>query len=225
MTLRAFDYQTAAGPAAEERTHVMAMNRGSRTLGVAWLVAGLLAAAPARAEAPADKAPAPLADAGHTGLSKLPAGTKNLVEVLTASGEFTQTLEAIKTAGMTDTLRGRGPYTLFAPTDDAWHKLSSGARADLLKDGKRLKAVLVYHMVAARIPAIDVAKLRNVKTLSGLPVPIEGEGSLRVGGAKLTRPDLVATNGVVHGIDTVVMPRERSSGKRDKAASAPKPSP
>lgn len=198
----------------------MAMNC-STTLAAAWLAAGLLAAAPVRAEAPADKTATPvLGDAGHTGLSKLPAGTKNIVEVLTAAGEFTQLLEAIKTAGMTDTLRGRGPYTLFAPTDDAWHKLSSGARADLLKDGKRLKAVLVYHVVAARIPAIDVAKLRNVKTLSGLPVPIEGEGTLRVGGAKVTRPDLVATNGVVHGIDTVVMPRERSSSKRDKAAAA-----
>lgn len=124
-----------------------------------------------------------------------------------AAGNFTTWVAAIKTAGLTDTLTGRGPFTVFAPTDEAFKKLPAGALDALLKDTAKLKAIMNYHVVTGHVLAKDM-KAGEVMTVQGSPLTaVLSSSGVQVNGARVKQADITATNGVVHAIDAVIMPR------------------
>src|SRR5580704_13407540 len=125
------------------------------------------------------------------------APTKNIVDTAIAAGNFTTLVAGIKTAGLTDMLKGRGPFTIFAPTDEAFKKLPSGALDALLKDTAKLKAVLSYHVVTGHVRAKDL-KSGEVMTVQGSPLTaVVSSSGVQVNGARVTKVDLVATNGII----------------------------
>lgn len=133
--------------------------------------------------------------------------TQNIVELASANPEFSTLVTAIKTAGLVDTLSAPGPYTVFAPTNDAFAKLPAGTLENLLKNPEQLKAVLTYHVVAGNVKAADVVKLTSATTVNGKAVPITVTGEIvNVGPAQVTKTDIAATNGTIHVIDTVLVP-------------------
>src|ERR1700733_1623662 len=135
------------------------------------------------------------------------APAKNIVDTAIGAGNFTTLAAGIKAAGLTDMLAGKGPFTVFAPTDEAFRKLPTGAVDALLKDSTKLKAVLNYHVIAGHVSAKDM-KSGDVMTLQGSPLTaVVASSEVQVNGAHVKRPDLVATNGVIHAIDTVIMPK------------------
>jgi len=145
--------------------------------------------------------------AGQTAGNTQAAPAKNIVDTALAAGNFTSFAAAAKTAGLTDRLGEKGPFTVFAPTDEAFKKLPSGAYDTLLKDPTKLKSVLSYHVVAGQFKAKDL-KPGEVMTLQESPLTAAVSGSeVRVNEARVTQADLIATNGVIHGIDTVIMPK------------------
>jgi uncharacterized surface protein with fasciclin (FAS1) repeats len=132
---------------------------------------------------------------------------KTIIETAVDAGKFTTLLSALEAAALTETLRGAGPYTVFAPTDEAFKKLQPGALDALLKNAGQLKSILTYHVVAGRIPAKDI-KAGDVKTLEGAPLVAAMQGSeVTVNGAKVVQRDIAASNGIIHVIDTVIMPK------------------
>jgi uncharacterized surface protein with fasciclin (FAS1) repeats len=133
---------------------------------------------------------------------------KNIVDTAIAAGNFTTFAAGVKAAGMTDALSAKGPFTVFAPTDEAFAKLPSGAWQTLLKDSAKLKAVLNYHIVSGHFRARDV-KSGEVMTLQGSSLTAAAETpEVRVNEARVTQPDLAATNGIVHAIDAVILPKD-----------------
>ena len=135
------------------------------------------------------------------------AATKNIVDTAIAAGNFTTLVAGIKAAGLTDTLAGKGPFTVFAPTDEAFKKLPSGALDALLKDTAKLKAVLSYHLVAGRVLAQDF-KSGETMTVQGSPLTaVVSSTDMQVNGAHVKQRDITASNGVIHVIDAVIMPR------------------
>ena len=141
------------------------------------------------------------------GVTSLTAASKNIVDAVSAAGNFTTLLAAIKTAGLADKLTGKGPFTVFAPTDEAFKKLPPGALEALLKDFAKLNAVLSYHVVAGQVWAKDM-KSGDVITLQGDPLTASVSTSgVHVNGAHVKQADIAATNGVVHAIDAVIMPK------------------
>jgi uncharacterized surface protein with fasciclin (FAS1) repeats len=135
------------------------------------------------------------------------APTKNIVDTVIAAGHFTTLAAAINAAGLTAELTAKGPFTVFAPTDEAFKKLPAGAYDSLLKDTGKLKAVLNYHVVSGYFMARDV-KSGEVATAQGTPLTVVVSSSdLRVNGARVTKADIVATNGIVHAIDAVILPK------------------
>lgn len=132
---------------------------------------------------------------------------KNIVDTAIEAGSFTTLAAALKAAGLTDMLSRQGPFTVFAPTDQAFKKLAKGAVDALLKDSAKLKAVLNYHMIAGRVTVRDM-KSGDVMTLQGSPLTaVVSSSDVQVNGAHVKRADLVATNGVIHAIDAVIMPK------------------
>ncbi len=133
--------------------------------------------------------------------------SKDLVETAIAAGNFNTLLAGIKAAGLTETLKGKGPFTVFAPTDEAFKKLPAGALDALLKDTAKLKAVMSYHVVARHIESKDV-KSGELVTVQGstLTAAVSSSG-VQVNGARVKQADMAATNGVIHAIDTVIMPK------------------
>jgi uncharacterized surface protein with fasciclin (FAS1) repeats len=132
---------------------------------------------------------------------------KTIIDTATDAGKFTTLLNALKAAGFTQTLRGTDPYTVFAPTDEAFKRLAPGALNALLKDTKKLKAVLSYHIVSGTVAATDV-KAGDIKTLEGTPLLAAlVDGKVTVNGAKVVQADIDASNGVIHAIDAVIMPK------------------
>jgi uncharacterized surface protein with fasciclin (FAS1) repeats len=132
---------------------------------------------------------------------------KNIVDTAIAAGNFTIFTAGIKAAGLTDALAAKGPFTVFAPTDEAFRKLSSGAYDALLRDSVKLKAVLNYHVVKGHFMAGEV-KSGEVMTMQGSALTVLAASTdIRVNGARITRADLVATNGIVHAIDAVILPK------------------
>jgi uncharacterized surface protein with fasciclin (FAS1) repeats len=147
------------------------------------------------------------APAGEQAGTKHTAPAKNIVDTAIGAGNFTTLAAGFKAAGLTDTLAGKGPFTVFAPTDEAFKKLPAGAMDALLKDSAKLKAVLNYHVIAGHVSAKDM-KSGDVMTLQGSPLTaVVASSDVRVNGAHVRRADLVATNGVIHAIDTVIMPK------------------
>jgi uncharacterized surface protein with fasciclin (FAS1) repeats len=123
------------------------------------------------------------------------------------AGNFSTLAAGLKAAGLTDILSKKGPFTVFAPTDEAFKKLPAGAMDALLKDSTKLKAVLNYHVIAGHVSPRDM-KTGEVMTLQGSPLTAVVESSeVRVNGAHVRKEELVATNGVIHAIDAVIMPR------------------
>jgi uncharacterized surface protein with fasciclin (FAS1) repeats len=132
---------------------------------------------------------------------------QNIVETAIAAGNFTTFAAGVKAAGLTDALSAKGPFTVFAPTDEAFSKLPPGAWDGLLKDAGKLKAILNYHVVSGYFMAREV-KSGEVMTLQGSPLTAAASfAELRVNGARITQQDLAATNGIVHSIDAVILPR------------------
>jgi uncharacterized surface protein with fasciclin (FAS1) repeats len=134
---------------------------------------------------------------------------KDIVDTAVAAGSFKTLAAALEAAGLVDTLKGAGPFTVFAPTDEAFAKLPAGTVEGLLKDKPRLTAILTYHVVAGKVEAADVVKLDSAKTVNGKSVTIKVvDGKVHVDNATVTAADVQASNGVIHVIDTVLIPKE-----------------
>ena len=134
---------------------------------------------------------------------------KNIVDTAVAAGEFKTLAAALGAAGLIATVKGPGPFTVFAPTDAAFAKLPAGTVERLLKPENRdqLTAILTYHVVPGRVMAAEVVKLNEAKTLNGKMLKVTVKGStVMINDAKVTTTDIVASNGVIHVIDTVVLP-------------------
>ncbi|PVX24723.1 MAG: fasciclin [Candidatus Bathyarchaeum sp.] len=132
---------------------------------------------------------------------------KNIVETATAAGSFKNLVNAIKAAGLVDTLSGPGPFTVFAPNDAAFSKIPSRQLQDLLRDRKKLRSVLTYHVVNGRISSSDVSSIHSARTVQGQEVPIDSSRGVMVGDARVIQKDIRCSNGVIHVIDKVLMPR------------------
>jgi uncharacterized surface protein with fasciclin (FAS1) repeats len=145
-----------------------------------------------------------IAYAEHHGMKK------DIVDVAAENGSFNTLVAAIKAAGLVDTLKGEGPFTVFAPTDDAFAKLADGTVESLLKpeNKDKLVAILTYHVVAGKVMAADVVKLDSASTVQGQMVTIEvKDGNVMVNNASVIMTDVKASNGVIHVIDTVLLPK------------------
>jgi uncharacterized surface protein with fasciclin (FAS1) repeats len=147
---------------------------------------GMLTAAPARAQQP-----------------------KDIVDTAVAAGSFTTLAKALTAADLVATLKGPGPFTVFAPTDEAFAKLPAGTLDDLLKPENKtmLRRVLTYHVVPGKVMAADVAKVSSAKAVSGDTLAVKASGgTVMVDKARVVRTDIATSNGVIHVIDTVLLP-------------------
>ena len=136
--------------------------------------------------------------------------TKNIVDTAVEAGSFTTLAKALAAADLVGTLKGPGPFTVFAPTDEAFAKLPAGTLDNLLKpeNKDKLRRILTYHVVAGQVRAADVVKLQAAKAVSGdtLTVRVK-DGKVHVDDATVTKTDIQASNGVIHVIDTVILPK------------------
>ncbi len=137
-----------------------------------------------------------------------------IVDIAVADGRFETLVAAVQAAGLVDTLQGEGPFTVFAPTDDAFSALPEGTVAALLEDIPALTAILLYHVVAGDVRAADVVALESAVTVQGESVSISVEGdNVRINDALVVIADIVASNGVIHVIDAVLLPPENSPSR------------
>jgi len=135
---------------------------------------------------------------------------KDIVDTAVAAGSFKTLAAALKAAGLVDTLKGPGPFTVFAPTDEAFAKLPAGTVEDLLKPENKAKLtrILTYHVVSGKVMAADVMKMKTAKAVSGDTLTISTrDGGVMVNTAKVAKTDIAASNGVIHVIDTVIIPK------------------
>jgi uncharacterized surface protein with fasciclin (FAS1) repeats len=133
--------------------------------------------------------------------------SKNIVETAVAAGNFNTLAKALTEAGLVEELQKEGPFTVFAPTDEAFSKLPEGTLENLLKDKEALKKVLLYHVVSGKVMALDVINLQSATTLERNDVKIKTiDGNVMINNAKVIKADVVASNGVIHVIDTVLIP-------------------
>jgi uncharacterized surface protein with fasciclin (FAS1) repeats len=130
----------------------------------------------------------------------------DVVDTAVNAGSFGTLVSAIKAAGLVETLKGAGPFTVFAPTDAAFAKLPQGTVEGLLKDLPKLKKILTYHVVSGKVMAADVVKLKSATTVQGSDVKIDASNGVKVNDSTVTTPDVAADNGVIHIVDTVLMP-------------------
>ncbi|MBI1302812.1 MAG: fasciclin domain-containing protein [Phycisphaera sp.] len=175
--------------------------RSLTVLASAFLVSGAAFAASAQTAAPAK----PKAAA--------PAATKTIVETAIGAGSFNTLVAAVKAADLVETLSGPGPFTVFAPTDEAFAKLPAGTVESLLKPENKAKlaAILTYHVVPGKVMAADVVKLTNAGTAQGQRVDIAvKDGTVSVDGAKVVTTDIACSNGVIHVIDSVILPTDKN---------------
>jgi len=153
-------------------------------------------------------AAAPVAAQNYGSAESKKAETKNIVETAVAAGSFKTLAAALQAAGLVETLSGKGPFTVFAPTDEAFAKLPAGTVEALLKDKQKLTAILTYHVVAGNVPSSEVVKLTSAKTVNGQDVKIQVmDGKVMVNNAHVVKADVKASNGVIHVIDTVILPK------------------
>jgi uncharacterized surface protein with fasciclin (FAS1) repeats len=135
---------------------------------------------------------------------------KDIVDTAIAAGSFNTLAKALTAAGLVETLKGKGPFTVFAPTDDAFAKLPAGTLEDLLKpeNKEKLKSILTYHVVSGKLKAAAVIKLKTIKTVNDQELKITvKDGTVMVDNAKVTKTDIMCSNGVIHVIDAVVLPK------------------
>jgi uncharacterized surface protein with fasciclin (FAS1) repeats len=130
----------------------------------------------------------------------------NVVQTAISAGSFKTLVAAVQAAGLLEALSGPGPFTVFAPTDEAFAKLPAGAVEGLLKDIPKLQAVLKHHVVSGKMMASDVATKHSVKTLEGDDITIDTSDGVKVDEAHVVKADIDTDNGVIHVIDTVIMP-------------------
>lgn len=136
------------------------------------------------------------------------ASAADIVDTAVA-GKFNTLVAAVKAADLVDTLKGPGPFTVFAPTDEAFAKLPAGTLESLLKpeNKQKLQSILTYHVVPGKVMAKDVVKLKSAKTVEGRPVNVSTKGGgVRINDAMVTKADVAASNGVIHVVDTVILP-------------------
>ena len=152
--------------------------------------------------------PAPTAAAPSTAPSASAAMTKDIVETATEAGSFKTLLAAVKAAGLVETLQGKGPFTVFAPTDAAFAALPAGTLDGLLKDPAALKKILLYHVVSGSVRSDQVVGLTSATSVEGSPVAIAvKDGTVYLNdSAKVVTADVMASNGVIHVIDAVLLP-------------------
>lgn len=132
---------------------------------------------------------------------------KDIVDTAVDAGQFNTLVAAVQAAGLVDVLKGEGPFTVFAPTDEAFAKLPAGTVEALLQDKEKLAAILTYHVVAGKVMAADVVKLSSARTVNGQDVSIMVHGdSVMINDATVLATDIETTNGVIHVIDTVILP-------------------
>ena len=134
------------------------------------------------------------------------AHAKDIVDTAVAAGSFKTLATALQAAGLVDTLKGKGPFTVFAPTDEAFAKVPKADLDALLKDKAKLTAVLTYHVVPGKVMAADV-KAGKVKTVQGSEITVTTAGGVKVDAANVVKTDIAADNGVIHVIDSVIMPK------------------
>lgn len=158
-----------------------------KLMAVATLAAGAALAAPSAADAQMNE--------------------DDIVTVAVKAGSFTTLAAALEAAGLVETLQGEGPFTVFAPTDEAFAKLPAGTVEALLADKEALTRILTYHVVAGEVTSDQVVNLSSAETVAGISAPIEVRmGNVYLGGAKVVTVDVQASNGVIHIIDTVMLP-------------------
>jgi uncharacterized surface protein with fasciclin (FAS1) repeats len=132
---------------------------------------------------------------------------KTIIDTITAAGNFTTLLSALKTASFMDTLRTPGPYTLFAPTDEAFARLPAGQLKALLKDIRRLKTIVTYHVISGVVAIKDV-KPGELRTVEGNSLTAEvADGQVSMNGSKVVQADILASNGRIHAIDGLLLPK------------------
>jgi len=130
----------------------------------------------------------------------------DIVDTAVKAGSFKTLVEAVKAAGLAETLKGDGPFTVFAPTDEAFAKLPAGTVEALLKDKAKLTSILTYHVVPGKVMASDVTRLKSAKTVAGPELRIDSSNGVKVNDATVIKADVEASNGVIHVIDTVLFP-------------------
>jgi uncharacterized surface protein with fasciclin (FAS1) repeats len=133
---------------------------------------------------------------------------KDIVDTAVSAGSFNTLVTAVQAAGLVETLKGEGPFTVFAPTDEAFAKLPAGTLEALLEDKAKLTAILTYHVVPGKVMAADVVKLDSAKTVQGQKVQINASGNgVMVDNANVVKTDIETSNGVIHVIDSVILPQ------------------
>ena len=142
---------------------------------------------------------------GHTKAMTKP-DQKDIVDIAMSSDDFSTLVAAVKAAGLVDTLKADGPYTVFAPTNEAFAKIPKDQLDAVLKDKDALTKVLTYHVVPGKVMAADVTKLSSAKTVQGQSISIDTRDGVKVDNARVIKADIVAENGVIHVIDTVILP-------------------
>lgn len=130
----------------------------------------------------------------------------DIVDTAVSAGSFTTLVAAVQAAGLVDTLKGPGPFTVFAPTDEAFAKLPEGTVEALLNDIPKLTKILTYHVVSGKVLAADVVKLTSAKTVEGSEVTIDASNGVKINDSTVTTADVAADNGVIHIIDSVLLP-------------------
>ncbi|WP_407890496.1 fasciclin domain-containing protein [Scytonema sp. NUACC26] len=130
----------------------------------------------------------------------------DIVDTAVNAGSFNTLVAAVKAANLVDTLKGAGPFTVFAPTDEAFAKLPEGTVDGLLQDIPKLTQILTYHVVPGKVTSSEVVKLDSAKTVEGSSVKIDASNGVKVNDATVTTPDVTADNGVIHVIDKVLLP-------------------
>ena len=143
-------------------------------------------------------------------LSMSVAKAADIVDTASAAGSFKTLVTAVKAAGLVDTLKGKGPFTVFAPTDEAFAKLPNGTLDNLLKpeNKKQLVAILTYHVVPGKVMAKDLAGQKTIaKSVEGSEIAVDATNGVKVDNAKVVKADIQASNGVIHAIDAVIVPK------------------
>ena len=143
------------------------------------------------------------------GMSSRAARAEDIVDIAAGNPDFSTLVTAVKAAGLVDTLKSAGPFTVFAPTNKAFAKIPKATLAAILKDKKKLTAILTYHVVPGKVLAADVVKLKNgskVKTVQGSTISVFNKGGVKVNKSNVIKTDIMASNGVIHVIDTVLLP-------------------
>ena len=182
--------------------------RSANRIAVAAL-ASMLAGGLAWAEEPATKKDAAEVSKESKEGAEKPAAAKDIVDTAVAAGSFGTLVTAVKAAGLVETLKGTGPFTVFAPTDEAFAKIPAEKLKELLKpeNKEKLKGILTYHVVSGKVDAAKASKLTSAATVQGKEIKIKAEnGTVTINDAKVVKADIEASNGVIHVIDKVLMP-------------------